>query len=220
MSSRTVVSNQSGLHQNLELTVRKHLEHPWQKPYQSFSAEIFSEVTHWLGHQDQPWILDSGCGIGESTVHLANQFPEYKVLGFDRSEVRLDKLKRKRAIPDNCFVVRANAEDLWRQLVAAKLQPTHHFILFPNPYPKAAQLNKRWHGSPLFPYLLQLGGLLELRSNWRVYLEEFGAALQLARETDYTLEAYSADAPITAFEAKYATSGQQLWRLTTQIVSK
>ena len=34
-NSRTVTSNQTGQHQDLALTVREHLDHPWQAPVSS-----------------------------------------------------------------------------------------------------------------------------------------------------------------------------------------
>lgn len=162
---------------------------------------------------DQPLILDSGCGTGDSSFNLARKFPEARVLGFDRSEIRLDKLERKHQLPKNCLVVRADADDLWRQLVTMQIKPTRHYLFFPNPYPKAAQLNRRWHGSPVFPYLLKLGGEIELRSNWKTYLDEFSEAVLLASKVPSHIEQYSPDRAFSAFETKYQSSGQSLWRL-------
>ena len=139
------------------------------------------------------------------------------MLGFDRSEIRLEKFQAKAGDLTNCKVVRADADDLWRQLSEANLTPEHHFILFPNPYPKASQLNKRWHGSAAFPSLLKLGRTLELRSNWKTYLDEFSLALKLAINLDVTVERYIADKPITAFETEYQQAGQPLWRLQARL---
>jgi tRNA G46 methylase TrmB len=217
MTVREVTSNQAGVHKHLEATVRKHLTHPWRKPLSRFSEDIFATVTAWLAATPGPLILDSGCGIGESSAQLARQFPGAKVLGFDRSESRLDKLSRKTEVPHNCLVVRADAEDLWRQLHAAGIFPEQHYLLFPNPYPKAAQLNQRWHGSPVLPYLLALGGKLEVRSNWQVYLEEFSLAVNIATGITPQIDPYRVSEPISAFEAKYAGANQPLWRLTVQL---
>jgi tRNA G46 methylase TrmB len=65
----------------------------------------------------------------------------------------------------------------------------------------------------VFPTLLALGGQIELRSNWRVYVEEF--ALALARHGwlfDVAPVTGSGD-PVTPFERKYRDSGHPLWRL-------
>jgi tRNA G46 methylase TrmB len=217
MAVREVTSNQAGVHEHLETTVHKHLTHLWRKPLSGFSEDIFATVTAWLAATPGSLILDSGCGIGESSVQLARQFPNSKVLGLDRSEARLAKLNRKTEVPDNCLVVRADAEDLWRQLHEARIFPEQHYLLFPNPYPKAAQLNQRWHGSPVFPYLLALGGKLEVRSNWQVYLEEFSLAVNIATGISPQIDTYRVSQPISAFEAKYAGANQPLWRLSVQL---
>lgn len=217
MPVRKVDSNQDGIHHNLEVTVRKHLEHAWRKPISEFSKQVFQKVESWLEASSGPLILDSGCGIGESSVHLSKVFPESRVLGFDRSAARLDKLPRKAKVPENCLVIRADADDLWRQLVLCDIKLERHYLLFPNPYPKAAQLNQRWHGSPVFPELLKLGGLLEVRTNWLTYIEEFASALRIAGGIDATIESYKPFEAISAFELKYNQDGQALWRLAAEL---
>ncbi len=217
MLSREVTSNQQGVHDNLQAVVQKHLSTPWQKPLSDFSVDVFAQVQQWLARDDRPLILDSGCGTGESTARLAELFPQARVLGFDRSAVRLDKLEKKRAVPENCFTIRANAEDLWRQLVQSGVRPLRHYLLYPNPYPKASRLKQRWHASPVFPYLVALGGSIELRSNWQNYVQEFAVALELAIGIRPAVEPYQPDSPLTPFEVKYQGSGHQLWRLRVDL---
>lgn len=215
--SRQVISNQTGVHEHLEKVVLKHRDSTWRKPISPFSEDVFLGVQRWLSNSEAPLILDSGCGTGESAVLLAERHPDHRVLGFDRSEVRLDKLSNKTQLPDNCLVVRADAEDLWRQLQDQKIHIEKHYLTFPNPYPKAAQLNKRWHGSPVFPSLIALGGDIELRSNWHVYLEEFRLAIcLLLKEIDpaeLQIENYQPGVFLSLFEKKYHESHQTLWRL-------
>lgn len=217
MPSREVTSNQAGIHQHLQVVVNKHLATTWQKPISDFSKEVFARVEEWLALDDRPLILDSCCGTGESSVRLAKKYPCHRVLGFDRSETRLNKLVRKLAVPENCFTIRANADDFWRQLVAANIHPVRHFVLFPNPYPKAAQLNQRWHGSPVFPYLIALGGRIEVRSNWKTYLDELAAAITIATTVEPRIEDYHPELVLSAFEEKYRDSGHTLWRLNAQL---
>lgn len=45
--------------------------------------------------------------------------------------------------------------------------------------PKIGHLSRRWHGHPVFPAMLELGGVLECRSNWKIYvLNEFCFAVE------------------------------------------
>ncbi|CAM9815610.1 unnamed protein product [Hapterophycus canaliculatus] len=76
-------------------------------------------------------------------------------------------------LPDNLLLLRADLVDLW--ILASRdstWEVRQHFILYPNPYPKRSQLRSRWHGHPIFPILLGLGGRVTLRSNWKSYLVE------------------------------------------------
>jgi tRNA (guanine-N7-)-methyltransferase len=71
---------------------------------------------------------------------------------------------------------------------------------------------RRWPAHPAFPLLLQLGGVLECRSNWRTYVEEFCLASQLLGKGSPSCEAFTADDPLTPFERKYRDSGHALYR--------
>ncbi len=92
-----------------------------------------------------------------------------------------------------------------------------HYLLYPNPWPKSAHLKRRWHGHPVFPHLLALGGELEARSNWRLYLEELAAALALAGITASVTPVADTEETLTDFEEKYRLSGHQLWRLSATL---
>lgn len=215
-SVRTVSSNQSAIHDNLTAIVEKHLRTRFRKPISQHNEQAFLHARQWLYKQNRPFILDSFCGTGESTRALAEQFPHHAVLGIDKSAARL--ARQPTAGPDNCLLLRADTDDLWRQLLAAALLPEKHCIFYPNPWPKAEHLKRRCHGSPLFSTLLNLGGELELRSNWRIYAEEFCVALKTAKLHAQVAE-FSANTPVTAFERKYSEAGQALWRVRCQLPS-
>lgn len=215
-ASRRVVSNQDGPHERVREVVRHHLGTEWRRPIASHSREAFDRADRWLRDSDScEVVLDSGCGTGESTRHLAAQFPEAAVIGVDRSAHRLGKLVRDG--PSNCLCLRAELGDFWRLAVSAQWPVTHHFVLYPNPYPKAAQLRKRWHGSPAFPGLLAIGGRLEVRTNWRIYADEFVMALEEASRPATMTELAARDPALSPFERKYQESGQALFKVTTDL---
>ncbi len=211
-SSRIIISNQPGLHEQLETVVRRHLSTRFQRPYTEHSQRVFEQVNTVVSAHTGPLILDSFCGVGESTARLAQQYPEALVIGIDKSSHRLDKHNDnyRRATVDNYQLVRADVDDFWRLAAEADWQLHGHFLFYPNPWPKASQLKRRCHGSPLFPTLLQLGGKVELRSNWPVYVEEFSQALTIAGLTPDT-KRYQAVTAMTPFERKYRDSGHHLW---------
>ncbi len=207
---RSVSSNQSGIHDKLAASVAKHLENPFRKPYSAHNEKAFHTAQAWLSAQQRPFILDSYCGTGESTRTLAQMFPGHAVLGIDKSAARL--ARHQASGEDNYHLLRADTDDIWRLLADAGLRPDRHCIFYPNPWPKADHLKRRCHGSPLFPSLLALGGELDLRTNWRIYAEEFCAALKIADIAAQVTE-FKANPAITAFERKYSEAGQSLWRV-------
>ena len=158
-----------------------------------------------------PLVLDSGCGTGASTALLAAKFPESMVVGVDRSEARLKRFDNP--MPQNMCLIRARAEDFCRLLCADGIRPANHFLLYPNPWPKAAHFKRRWHGHPVFPELLGLGGRLELRTNWRIYAEEFRHAAGMCGIDAPPVVSFSVTLPLSPFERKYADSGHRLYRL-------
>ena len=64
-----------------------------------------------------------------------------------------------------CMVVKADVNDFWRLAMESGWRPIRHYLLYPNPYPKASQLRKRWYGSPAFHRCWHWVGLT-VRSNW------------------------------------------------------
>ena len=95
-------------------------------------------------------ILDSGCGVGLSSIKLALAYPNTPVIGIDKSTHRLSKNKytqQEDDCPSNLLLLRAELVDFW--LLAATTNDWHvsrHYILYPNPYPKSKHLQRRWHG--------------------------------------------------------------------------
>ena len=145
---------------------------------------------------------------------LAARHPEALVIGLDRSEHRLSKSEGR--LTGNCLFLRVNCEDVWRLCVKEGLRFKKHYILYPNPYPKAEHLKRRWHGHSVFPELAELSEEIELRSNWSTYLEEFKIAWRLLtnREAELSqLQLQHEDHALTLFERKYFLSGQPLYQL-------
>lgn len=213
-NSSPIRSAQNDIHEQLFTAVARHAQSVFRKPVMPYNQEAFdNSMAAWRHAGEPPLILDAGCGVGLSTRHLAALHPGHFVIGVDQSA---DRLTRNTAwegvLPGNFVCVRADLVDYWRLMLAADIRPEKHFILYPNPWPKIGHLGRRWHGHPVFPTIAALGGELECRSNWRVYIDEFAAALTQLTGTHVATEKFIAAKPITPFEKKYATSGHCLWR--------
>ncbi|HEX2604416.1 MAG TPA: SAM-dependent methyltransferase [Oxalicibacterium sp.] len=213
-NSSSISSAQSGPHEQLAALVARHVAHPFQQPIADYNREAFqTSIAHWHARGGAPLILDAGCGIGLSTMHLAAQFPDHFVIGVDQSAARTTRNTHwQGAPPENFLRVRANLVDYWRLLLDSGIRPARHYLLYPNPWPKVGQLSRRWHGHAIFPSIVALGGILECRSNWRIYVEEFAAALTQLTQQAVACETYAPAKTITPFEKKYLDSGHGLWR--------
>jgi tRNA G46 methylase TrmB len=216
-NSKTIISNQSGIHPDLEDVVRRHLNTEFKRPCKSISLSIFNQISEEISRHGGPLILDSGCGTGESTLKLARRFPDCFVVGMDKSELRIKKAEDKPGRQSNSMHVRADLVDVWMLANKAGWKLKHHFLIYPNPWPKKQHLKRRWHAHPVFPHLLALSGELHIRSNWQLYLEEFAFALNIATGQKYAVNSFTPTGPISAFELKYLLSRHKLFELNVQL---
>lgn len=219
-NSRPVQSSQLRPHQKLAELVARHARAPLRKPPAPYSEAAFGQLLKaWDGRA--PLLLDAGCGTGASTRALARLHPQCLAVGVDQSAARLaqgeNAAQAGGAAPENLLLLRANVVDIWALLAREKMRLAHHYLLYPNPWPKPAQLMRRWPAHPAFPGLLALGGRLECRSNWQVYVEEFCAALQVLRGAAPVAAAFVPAEPLTPFERKYRDSGHALWRAAVDL---
>lgn len=214
--SRQVISNQQVIHADLDRIVLKHMESTFQKPISEISRKAFAAANRLYQQHKGEIILDSGCGVGESTYHIAKKFPEALVFGVDQSEHRIN-CNHDWVLPDNASLIRADLIDFWRLAVASNWQLAQHYLLYPNPWPKKKHLQRRWHGHPVFSVLKDLGGKIELRTNWQLYAEEFAQALMLLTGKKCPLEQLQPEQAISPFERKYQLSGQTLYRLRLDV---
>ena len=228
------------------------------KPIARHTQQAFDDI-YPLIDTSKKVILDSGCGTGRSTLLLGEMFPDHTVIGIDRSFVRLSKntvnrknildaddddqeveekkssseesLRPFQAISSNTLLVRAELTDFWRCCLNSGWDISHHYILYPNPYPKKNRVKKRFYAHPSFPLILKIGGEITLRSNWEGYLKEFANSVTYAHDLYDELDmeddalVYLEDAlsgpkerldksiAYTNFEKKYDNVGEKTYEL-------
>lgn len=220
--SRPVSSAQAAPHRDLETLVRRHAEHPYLKPVMDYNRQAFvtAMAAWWTWKDGSPLVLDAGCGVGWSTLRLAEEFPEHFIIGVDQSSDRLSRGKPQ-ATPANVVFVRADLVDFWRLMQSSGVKLSRHYLLYPNPWPKIGHLARRWHGHPVFPTLLALGGRLECRSNWEIYIAELAQAVTCLTGRAVESGPFVPEGePLTPFEAKYLASGQTLYRALVNLSQK
>ena len=228
-NSNQVISNQQEIHENLESIVRKHFETEYKKPIAEHTQVAFDSIKEKVETariKATPLLFDSFCGTGVSTGIIANNNPHALVIGIDRSLNRISKTYNH-DLPHNAVLVQAECADFWKLAVDAGWTLAQHSIYYPNPYPKAKHVKRRWHAHPAYPLLFALGGRLELRTNWKTYADEFYQSLIYASDylEDSSFECSGVEALYLAnnnddnteiefmslFEKKYYLSGQKLY---------
>jgi tRNA G46 methylase TrmB len=235
--ARSVISNQTSIHEDLEQILVRHKQSTFKRPIAEHTRQAFLTIIKWLENWEGDVVLDSCCGVGESTLNIAHKYPHAKIIGVDKSIARLDKhksykVKQNQEDESNYRVIQADLNDFWRLLAdyISANKPLwrikKHFILYPNPYPKKAQIGKRWYASALMPYIIELCDNIEVRSNWKLYVQEFlfaaqfyglqgqiselGCELAKSPEKSQLQERYRA---ITPFERKYLDANQICFKL-------
>lgn len=160
--------------------------------------------------------LEIGCGAGLHPISWAKNNPKVGLVAIERTQEKYKALAsrvKNHALP-NLFTVNADAL-YWLPPNLRASQVDELFLLYPNPYPKERQANKRWHRNPLFHLLLETlkeGGKIHVASNITSYIEECQLYMenfwQLALLEKREFQHSPAMEFRTHFEKKYLLSGQ------------
>jgi tRNA (guanine-N7-)-methyltransferase len=209
---RPVRSTQTTPHHDLARLVARHVAGAFRKPPAAYSVAAFDAFVRRWDKRRAP-VLDAGCGTGAGTVALALRMPDRLIVGVDQSAHRLGRGLPADTLPANALLLRADVVDFWMLMRQHGIAPHAQYLLYPNPWPKPAQVMRRWPAHPVFPTIVALGGRIECRSNWRIYAEEFALAAGLLRGIAPVVETFTPDAPLTPFERKYGAAGQALYRV-------
>ena len=209
-NSSPVSSVQRAPHARLGEIVRRHVDTPFKRTPSAAGRAAFDGIGERIGNR--PWILDAGCGTGASSMALAARFASHLVIGIDKSAARLAS-RHDAPMPENLVLSRCDLVDFWHLAAQHRWRCDRQFLWYPNPWPKPDHVRRRWHGHPIFPAIVALGPL-ELRTNWRVYADEFRDALVLM-DIPCAVASIDGAGAVTPFERKYAASGHALFKVET-----
>ncbi len=193
--------------------LKKYQESTFLRPLPEHQKNAFRKIADFIGDSTAPLILDSCCGTGLSTLNLAQNYPEALVIGIDKSAARIT---RGPDLTSNCLVVRGDIYDLWSLFIKEKIHFIKHFMFYPNPWPKAGHLKRRFYAHPTFLGMSTLSDYFELRSNWPLFIEEASIAFNFAGLQVNTAEPAKDRPPMSLFEKKYQDHGVKLYLLVAQ----
>ncbi len=188
---------------------------------------------NWVSTQDpdlrfQNWsrsfsklVLEIGCGVGLHPIQWAGRHPDHGLIAIERTKTKFQSFERRLNNHNfkNILPVFADALD-WAPTNLQAGSLSEIFILYPNPYPKEKQANKRWYRSPFCAFLLNLlkeDGKIHFATNEAFLYEE-----SLSYATEYWKLAVEKQlsssqnewTPRTHFEKKYLNRGNLCFDLT------
>jgi tRNA (guanine-N7-)-methyltransferase len=167
-------------------------------------------------------VVEIGPGVGLHPIQYAKQHPQDYIVAIEKTSAKYDKFARRvehHPQLDNIYAVHANAiEWITRNIKADEV--SQYFLLYPNPYPKESQKNKRLMHMPFMQYLvatMQVGATITLATNMEFfYLEakqQWEAISCFSLVQDLRLQQNIDLKPRTHFERKYLAAGQTCFQL-------
>jgi len=171
-------------------------------------------------YPDSPVDLEIGCGVGLHAITYCQKYPKRNVIAVDRSRLRIHKMKKTiesiGGLPNLVVVCEDADKFVVHEIKEQSIE--NLFLLYPNPYPKEKQANKRWHQMPLMSCLLDKlvkGGTVHLVTNMEFYAAEakkyFMEVWKLQVEHEKIFQHQLPFAPRTHFEKKYLERGDMLF---------
>jgi tRNA (guanine-N7-)-methyltransferase len=156
----------------------------------------FALKGNWLKEyfrNENPLIIEVGCGKGEYTVSLAEKYPACNYIGIDKKGARMwrgAKTTKENELPNAAFV-RVRAENI--PGIFSNDEVDEIWITFPEPQPNSPRTKKRFT-SPQFleryARVLKPGGLIHLKTDNDLFYEY---TLDVIRESGHNLLYSTAD---------------------------
>ncbi|MEC8064004.1 MAG: hypothetical protein VX112_04075 [Pseudomonadota bacterium] len=205
-----IYSNQTSIHPKLPILLEKYKSFKdYQHPVSSVTKSKWQRTLATID-TNQPIILDSGCGRGLSTLNLAQYYPKHNIIAVDQSSSRLQSLPP--TLPENVRIIEANIIDIWKLCWEQDIRIEKNYVLYPNPWPKKKHIQRRWYAHPIFPLALEISKIIELRTNWYRYLQEWVYAGYYYHKYVTSNIVNPHKKAITHFEKKYFTEDSICYR--------
>ncbi len=160
--------------------------------------------------RDGPMILEIGFGMGETTAAIAQQNPEWNILGLEvyRPGVGALLSKIEQRGLTNIRVIEHDAVEVLAHMVPDDYLDGVH-IYFPDPWPKKRHHKRRLIQSPFLSQLVQKlkpGGYLHMATDWPDYatqmLEVCSQEISLENRAKEGFSPRPDWRPLTKFEAR------------------
>lgn len=165
-----------------------------------------------------PTFLEIGCGMGETTAHIAAEHPQYDYIGIEVHAPGVGSLLKEIATREltNLRVIRHDAVEVVRDMIPPDSLAGIH-VYFPDPWPKKRH-HKRRLIQPAFVALLAArlapGGYLHCATDWEEYAQQMLAVLSAEPLLKNTADGFAPCPewrPQTKFETRGLRLGHGVW---------
>ena len=180
---------------------------------------------------DNPVILELGCGKGEYTVNLAERYPNFNFVGVDVKGARMWKGCKASNIKEmrNVAFIRQHVQVIWEYFGPGEV--TEIWITFPDPQPQSARAKKRLTAPrflDIYRKILKNNGLIHLKTDNDGF---FDFTLEVIREESHRLviethDLYNTDGPEDAkaiqtfYEQMFLKDGKSICYLEFMLAEK
>lgn len=197
-----------------------------QREYTSELPKILTGDQKWRdGYRDgMDLVVEIGPGVGLHPINRAKGNPNEFIVAIERTKEKFAKMQNRvnNHSLTNLHIVHADAVSWIYQNIQDK-ELSKLFILYPNPYPKKSQSNKRFidaaHMSMLYKKVKN-GGLINTATNEVFYYKEIIRKWPIQKNLVLKINVLNLNDAFKArthFEKKYLASGQRCFDVTALI---
>jgi tRNA (guanine-N7-)-methyltransferase len=153
----------------------------WERTWPRIGREVSDDrldADAWFG-RPAPLIVEIGCGTGTATAAMAQDEPQFNLLGIEVYQPGLAQLVQRieREEIGNIRLLRGDAVDVLEHMIAEN-SLTGVRVFFPDPWPKARHHKRRLLQAPTMSLIasrLIPGGVLHVATDHAEYAEHIAA---------------------------------------------
>ena len=203
---------------------KRALEEALPKYQVEYSPELLDYKT--VFGREAPTVLEIGCGMGETTVAIAQQRPDVNFIGCEVFVAGVGALAKRidETGVENIRIIRHDAVEIVRDMIADESLDGVH-IYFPDPWRKARHHKRRLVAQPFMGLLaskIRKSGYLHCATDWQNYSEQMMEVLSAEPQLENLHGAGNfspvmgnplCERPRTKFQARGERLGYGIWDL-------
>lgn len=187
------------------------------REFKNIWSPILVKDQTWRPKKNEKLVIEIGAGVGLHPIQYAQENNNDFVVAIERTLNKFQKMQRRHKNHHlaNLLPIHADATR-WICQNIRENEVDKYFILYPNPYPKSCQANKRFHNMPFMQYLiktLKKKGEIVLATNDLGYYQDAKKSLQEKFSLNLLEDGLWTFLPRTHFEKKYRARGEKCFNI-------